>query len=347
MNFELTCPVPLRRYPHVTLAHGGGGTMTQELIRELLLPAFRNDILEELHDGAVVEEGNARLAFTTDSYVIDPLEFPGGTIGDLAVNGTINDLAMCGAEPLWLSAALIIEEGYEMESLSRIVRTMETAARQAGIPVVTGDTKVVGRGKGDKLFITTAGIGRVRAGVRVSPRAAKVGDVVLINGTVGDHGMAVMSVREHLGFETALRSDTAPLHTLVRAMLDASGDIHVLRDPTRGGVASALNEIAEASRAGIVIDEERIPIAPEVRAACEILGFDPLYVANEGKCIAIVSREAGEKVLEAMRGHPLGSGAAIIGEVVDDHPGKVVAKTAMGTTRMVDMLSGEQLPRIC
>ncbi len=347
MNFELSCPIPLRRYPYVTLAHGGGGTLSQELIRELMVPAFRNDALEELHDGAVLDEGDARLAFTTDSYVIDPLEFPGGTIGDLAVNGTINDLAMCGAEPLWLSAAFIIEEGYEMESLSRIVRSMETAARVAGVPVVTGDTKVVDRGKGDKLFITTAGVGRVRKGVRVSPRSAQPGDVVLINGSIGEHGIAIMSVREHLGFETTLRSDTAPLHTLVRAMLDASTDIHVLRDPTRGGVASTLNEIADAAHVGIVLEEERIPISAEVRGACEILGFDPLYVANEGKCIVILPREAAEKVRSAMRSHPLGAGTAMIGEVVSAHPGKVVAKTSIGSSRMVDMLSGEQLPRIC
>ncbi len=347
MNEGIVCPVPLRRYPQITLAHGGGGAMTQQLIRELLVPAFANDYLAELHDGAVLAEGTSRLAFTTDSYVVHPLEFPGGTIGDLAVNGTVNDLAMCGAEPLWLSAALIIEEGFGMEELARIVASMQKAAQSAGVTVVTGDTKVVDRGKGDKLFITTTGIGRVREGVSVSPRRAEPGDVILINGPIGEHGMAIMSVREHLGFETELKSDTAPLNGLVSVMLDAYPDIHVLRDPTRGGVASALNEIAGASHAGVLLDEANIPVSPEVRGACEILGFDPLYVANEGKCLAILPGGGAEKVLRTMRAHPLGTDAAIIGEVVADHPGKVVARTPLGSERIVDMLSGEQLPRIC
>jgi hydrogenase expression/formation protein HypE len=280
--------------------------------------------------------------------VVSPLFFPGGNIGTLAVHGTVNDLAMCGAQPLALSAAFILEEGLPTETLWRIVQSVEQASRSVGVPIVTGDTKVVDRGKGDGVFITTTGIGLLPEGVRLSPLRARPGDVVLINGAIAIHGIAILSVREGLEFETQLRSDTAPLHDLVARILDVAGEqVHVLRDPTRGGLASALNEIAARARVGIRLEEERIPIWEEVRGACEVLGLDPLYVANEGKCLAIVAREVAEAVLEAMRSHPLGREAAIIGEVVEDHPGQVVLRSRIGGMRIVDMLSGEQLPRIC
>jgi len=318
------------------------------LIERIFLPAFRNPALEVLHDGAVVGVNGARLAFTTDSFVVSPLFFPGGNIGTLAVHGTVNDLAMCGAQPLALSAAFILEEGLPTETLWRIVQSVEQASRSVGVPIVTGDTKVVDRGKGDGVFITTTGIGLLPEGVRLSPLRARPGDVVLINGAIAIHGIAILSVREGLEFETQLRSDTAPLHDLVARILDVAGEqVHVLRDPTRGGLASALNEIAARARVGIRLEEERIPIWEEVRGACEVLGLDPLYVANEGKCLAIVAREVAEAVLEAMRSHPLGREAAIIGEVVEDHPGQVVLRSRIGGMRIVDMLSGEQLPRIC
>jgi hydrogenase expression/formation protein HypE len=318
------------------------------LIERIFLPAFRNPALEVLHDGAVVGVNGARLAFTTDSFVVSPLFFPGGNIGTLAVHGTVNDLAMCGAQPLALSAAFILEEGLPTETLWRIVQSVEQASRSVGVPIVTGDTKVVDRGKGDGVFITTTGIGLLPEGVHLSPLRARPGDVVLINGAIAIHGIAILSVREGLEFETQLRSDTAPLHDLVARILDVAGEqVHVLRDPTRGGLASALNEIAARARVGIRLEEERIPIWEEVRGACEVLGLDPLYVANEGKCLAIVAREVAEAVLEAMRSHPLGREAAIIGEVVEDHPGQVVLRSRIGGMRIVDMLSGEQLPRIC
>jgi len=342
------CPLPISEYPTILLAHGGGGRLTQMLIERIFLPAFRNPALEVLHDGAVVGVNGARLAFTTDSFVVSPLFFPGGNIGTLAVHGTVNDLAMCGAQPLALSAAFILEEGLPTETLWRIVQSVEQASRSVGVPIVTGDTKVVDRGKGDGVFITTTGIGLLPEGVRLSPLRARPGDVVLINGAIAIHGIAILSVREGLEFETQLRSDTAPLHDLVARILDVAGEqVHVLRDPTRGGLASALNEIAARARVGIRLEEERIPIWEEVRGACEVLGLDPLYVANEGKCLAIVAREVAEAVLEAMRSHPLGREAAIIGEVVEDHPGQVVLRSRIGGMRIVDMLSGEQLPRIC
>lgn len=342
------CPLPISEYPTILLAHGGGGRLTQMLIERIFLPAFRNPALEVLHDGAVVGVNGARLAFTTDSFVVSPLFFPGGNIGTLAVHGTVNDLAMCGAQPLALSAAFILEEGLPTETLWRIVQSVEQASRSVGVPIVTGDTKVVDRGKGDGVFITTTGIGLLPEGVHLSPLRARPGDVVLINGAIAIHGIAILSVREGLEFETQLRSDTAPLHDLVARILDVAGEqVHVLRDPTRGGLASALNEIAARARVGIRLEEERIPIWEEVRGACEVLGLDPLYVANEGKCLAIVAREVAEAVLEAMRSHPLGREAAIIGEVVEDHPGQVVLRSRIGGMRIVDMLSGEQLPRIC
>jgi len=344
----LQCPIPLSDYPSVTLAHGGGGRMTQQLIERMFLPAFANPALETLHDGAVLEVGGTRLAFSTDSFVISPLFFPGGDIGSLAVHGTVNDLAMCGARPIALSAGLILEEGLPMEDLWRVVRSMQQAAQQVGVPIVTGDTKVVERGKGDGLFINTAGVGVVPPGIAIAPKRACPGDLVLINGRIAEHGIAIMSVREGLQFETALQSDSAPLADLVARVLERAGEqVHVLRDPTRGGLASALNEIAAQAGAGIRLHEAAIPISEEVRGACEILGLDPLYVANEGKCLAIVARDVAEDVLAVLRAHPLGAQAAVIGEVVAGHPGKVMLRSRIGGLRVVDVLSGEQLPRIC
>jgi hydrogenase expression/formation protein HypE len=345
---QLSCPIPIAEYPTVTLAHGGGGRLTQMLIERMFVPAFANPTLEQLHDGAVLDVAGARLAFSTDSFVISPLVFPGGDIGSLAVHGTVNDLAMCGARPLALSAGLILEEGLPMPQLWQIVQAMQHAAAVVGVPIVTGDTKVVDRGKGDGVFVNTAGIGLIPAGIAIAPHCARPGDLVLINGPIAAHGVAILSVREGLEFESAIESDSAPLHALVARMLDVAGaEVHVLRDPTRGGVASALNEIAQAAGVGIHLDETHLPIDDAVRGACEILGLDPLYVANEGKCLAIVAREAAGAVLDVLRADPLGHAAAIIGQVVGEHPGKVVMRSRIGGLRVVDMLSGEQLPRIC
>ncbi len=343
----LACPIPISDYPHVLLAHGGGGKLSQQIIQKMIVPQFKNELLEPLHDGAVFTLGGTRLAFSTDSYVINPVFFPGGDIGELAVNGTVNDLAMCGARPMYLSAAFIIEEGFAMDDLWRVIVSMQRAAVKAGVQVVTGDTKVVDRGKGDKIFINTSGVGLVDAGVQVGSQNARVGDFIIVSGPIAVHGIAIMSVREGLEFESQIKSDTAALNHLVRSMLEASKQIHVLRDPTRGGVASSLNEIAGSSRIGIRIDEMKIPIAEPVRGACEILGLDPLYVANEGKLLAFVAREDADAVLSAMRKDALGEESSIIGEVVADHQGMVVMKTSIGGSRVVDMLSGEQLPRIC
>jgi hydrogenase expression/formation protein HypE len=343
----LSCPVPLNDYTRVLLAHGGGGKLSQQLIQSVFLPHFTNDLLSPLHDGAVVTLNGVRCAFTTDAYVVQPVTFPGGDIGDLAVNGTVNDLAMCGARPLYLSAAFIIEEGMAMEELGRIAASMHAAAVRAGVLLVTGDTKVVDRGKGDKVFITTTGLGMVRDHVTISPRRAAPGDVLLLSGPVGMHGIAILSVREGLEFGGPVMSDTAPLADLVGVMLDACPDIHVLRDPTRGGVASTLNEIAASAAVGMEIEESAIPVPDVVRGACEILGLDPLYVANEGKLIALVPPDRAPAVLAAMRSHPLGAGAVAFGHVVAEHPGTVLMKSAIGATRGLDMLSGEQLPRIC
>ncbi|MCB0203772.1 MAG: hydrogenase expression/formation protein HypE [Anaerolineae bacterium] len=345
---NMQCPIPISDYPTVTLAHGGGGRLTQMLIERMYLPAFSNPQLAQQHDGALLEVNGARLAFSTDSFVISPLFYPGGDIGSLAVHGTVNDLAMCGAQPLALSAGLILEEGLPMEDLWRVVQSMQAAAQAVGVPVVTGDTKVVDRGKGDGVYINTTGIGLIPAGVEVSPTRARPGDLVLISGAIAVHGIAIMSVREGLAFETTLASDSAPLHSLVQAILDEGGErVHVLRDPTRGGVASALNEIARSASVGIRLHEAAIPIWDQVRGACEILGLDPLYVANEGKCLAIVAAEAGDAVLAAMRAQPLGEETAVIGEVTDEHRGRVVLRSRIGGSRVVDMISGEQLPRIC
>lgn len=346
---NLTCPAPRTRHETVQLAHGGGGRLSQQLIEGLFLPAFANPALAALHDGALLSLGDQRLAFATDSFVVRPLFFPGGDIGSLAVHGTVNDLAMCGAQPLALAAGFIIEEGFPLERLAAVVEGMRTAALEAGVHIVTGDTKVVDRGKGDGVYINTSGLGLVRKGVEVTPRRARPGDVVLVSGTLADHGIAILSVREGLSFETELESDSAPLNGLVAALLDAVGpdDVHVLRDPTRGGVASALNEIAQAASIGFRLEEARLPVRDSVRGACELLGFDPLYVANEGKCLAIVAPAAAERALAAMRAHRYGRDAAIIGEVVAEPPGRVVLENRIGSTRVVDMLSGEQLPRIC
>lgn len=344
---QLSCPLPITEYKHVLLAHGGGGKLTQQLIQKMFLSQFQNEYLEPLHDGAVLLVNGTRLAFSTDSYVVNPIFFPGGTIGDLAVNGTVNDLAMCGAQPLYLSVAFIIEEGLSMEDLWGVVVSMQEAARQSGVMLVTGDTKVVDRGKGDKMFINTSGIGIIQDGINVSPKRATVGDKIIVSGQIAVHGIAIMSVREGLEFDTPIKSDTAPLSDLVRTMFAASKNIHVLRDPTRGGVASALNEIAASSNVGIRIQEEMIPLSEEVRGACEILGFDPLYVANEGKLLAFVSPGDAEAILAAMRNHPSGKDSVTIGEVVAEHAGTVIMKSRIGGNRVVDMISGEQLPRIC
>ncbi len=342
-----SCPLPISDHKEIVLAHGSGGKLTHRLIENFIVPQFRNDLLSPLHDGAVFSIGGAKLAFSTDSFVVNPLFFPGGDIGKLAVHGTVNDLSMCGAKPLYLSAGFILEEGLPMEDFWRVVKSMRQAADEAGVMFVTGDTKVVDRGKGDKMFINTAGIGQVREGVNIHPRRAAPGDHIIVSGQIAVHGIAIMSVREGLEFETEIASDTAPLNGLVSAMLDACPDIHVLRDPTRGGVTSALSEISEQSDLGIELREDRIPIAEDVKGACEILGLDPLYVANEGKLLAIVAPSDSARILEIMRVHPLGRHAAVIGEVVANHRGMVTMHTRVGGMRVVDMLSGEQLPRIC
>jgi len=347
LSAGLACPIPITEYSSVLLAHGGGGKLTHQLIQRMFVSQFANDMLAPMHDGAVFPAGAARLAFSTDSYVVRPIFFPGGNIGELAVNGTVNDLAMCGARPLYLSSALIIEEGLPMDDLWKIVVAMQAAAQRAGVSLVTGDTKVVDRGKGDGIFVTTSGVGIVGEGITIDPRSAKPGDRIIVNGPIAVHGIAIMSVREGLAFESEIRSDTAALNGLVDVILKAGSDVHVLRDPTRGGVASVANEIAQSSRQGILLDEAALPVGEEVRGACEILGLDPLYVANEGKLLAFVAPAAAEGVLAAMRAHPLGKDAVIIGEVVAEHPGVVVMKSRIGGTRVVDMLSGEQLPRIC
>ena len=344
---SMACPLPLSSYPEIVLAHGSGGKLTQDLIQKVVLPQFRNELLEALHDGAVFSVNGVRLAFSTDSFVVSPIFFPGGDIGKLAVHGTVNDLAMCGARPLYLSAGFILEEGTSMEDFWRVVSSMRDAAAEAGVGLVTGDTKVVDRGKADKIFINTSGIGIVPDGVNIHPQRAQVGDKVIVSGEIAVHGMAIMSVREGLEFETQIASDTAPLNRLVDRILATAPNVHVFRDPTRGGVTSALTEIAQTARVGIKLDEASIPISEEVKGACEILGLDPLYVANEGKLLAVVPSDVAAAVVAAMRGHPLGANAAIIGEVVEDHPGFVTMKTRVGGMRVVDMLTGEQLPRIC
>jgi hydrogenase expression/formation protein HypE len=347
------CPVPKSRYDHVLLGHGSGGQLTADLIQRLFLPGFGGDVLGKLEDQATLRLGGdngvkaPRIAFTTDAFVVRPLFFPGGDIGKLAVCGTVNDLAVGGARPLFLSAAFILEEGLPLTDLERIVASMRKACSEAGVELVTGDTKVVDRGKGDGVFITTSGVGLVPEDRSLSIHNARPGDRVLLSGTAGDHGIAILSVREGLEFETVLESDCAPLADLTRVMLDACPGIRCMRDPTRGGVSSVLNELAAASRVGVDIDEAAVPIRPEVRGACEMLGLDPLYVANEGKLLAVCPPEDADRLLVAMRNHPLGANAAVIGTVVSEHSGMVILRSRVGGERVVTMLAGEQLPRIC
>ncbi|HWG47151.1 MAG TPA: hydrogenase expression/formation protein HypE [Gemmataceae bacterium] len=366
-----TCPVPKSRYEHILLGHGSGGQLTSELIQRLFVPALGNGVLEALEDqatlplsairyplsakdnGEVMAESGKRkaesgkIAFTTDAFVVRPLFFPGGDIGRLAVHGTVNDLAVGGARPLFLSAAFILEEGLPLADLRRIVASMRQACDEAGVALVTGDTKVVDRGKGDGVFITTSGIGLMPEGRSLSIHNARPGDRILVSGTLGDHGIAIMSVREGLEFETVLESDTAPLTNLTEAILQACPGTRCMRDPTRGGLSAALNELASASGVGVELDETTIPLRAEVRGACEMLGLDPLYVANEGKLIAVVPPDDADHVLEAMRAQPLGKNAAIIGTVVAEHSGMVILRSLVGGARVVTMLAGEQLPRIC
>lgn len=341
------CPLPISKYDHIVLGHGSGGRLTNELVSRLFLPAFPGEILAALEDQATVRVGSARVAFTTDSFVVRPLFFPGGDIGKLAVYGTVNDLAVGGAKPLFLSAAFILEEGLPMADLQRIVASMRAACEEAQVALVTGDTKVVDRGKGDGVFITTTGIGLVPEARALSIASALPGDLVLVSGTLGDHGVAILSVREGIEFETVLESDCAPLTDLVRAMLEVAPLIRCMRDPTRGGLSSALNELAVASRVGVELDEAAIPLKPAVRGACEMLGLDPLYVACEGRLVAVAPQEDAQRLLAAMRAHPLGRDAAIVGRIVADHEGLVTLRTLVGAERVVAMLAGEQLPRIC
>lgn len=331
----------------VELGHGSGGRATAQLIEELFEAHFDNPWLARRNDQACFEVPAGRMVMTTDGFVISPLFFPGGDIGSLAVHGTINDVAMAGARPLYLACGMILEEGFPLADLAAVVQSMAAAARAAGVPIVTGDTKVVERGKGDGVFITTTGVGVVPPGVEIAADRARPGDAVLLSGGIGDHGTAVLSRRESLNFETELRSDSAALHGLVAAMVEAVPDIHVMRDPTRGGLAALLNEIARESRVGIIIREQAIPIATAVRGACELLGLDPLYVANEGKLVAFCAAADADLLLSAMRGHPLGTQAAIIGEVIEDADQFVQMQTAFGGDRIIDWLAGEQLPRIC
>jgi hydrogenase expression/formation protein HypE len=341
------CPAPLRDAPNIVMGHGGGGAMSAELIEHLFLPAFGPAADAGMGDAAVVDVGGTRMAFSTDSFVVKPLVFPGGSIGDLAVNGTVNDLAMAGARPLVLSTAFILEEGTALNEIAHVAQAVGTAALAAGVKLVTGDTKVVDSGHGDGVFINTAGIGIVDERADIRPQRAAEGDVVIISGDIGVHGVAVMSCREGLEFATTVASDTAPLHGLVAAMIDTGADLHVLRDPTRGGVSATLNEIAKAAKVGVWLDERKFPIPAEVRDACGLLGLDPLQVANEGKLVAFVPADDADRVLAAMRNHPLGIRAEAIGHCVTEHPGMVVARTALGGTRVVDLPIGEQLPRIC
>ncbi len=347
-----TCPMPLRNYPNIMMGHGAGGKMMNDLIKHLFAPLFDSPTLEQFGDSAVldiIETGKKgqRLAFSTDSFVVSPLIFPGGNIGELAVNGTINDLAMSGAQPLFLSAGFILEEGLPMDTLGEIVSSAAAACQAAGVEIVTGDTKVVNKGHGDGLYINTTGIGLIPPGIEIAPHKAQAGDSVIVSGTVGDHGMAILSMREGLEFETQIKSDTASLHDIVQSILNVTKDIHCLRDATRGGLAAALNELAVGSNQGIIIEEMLVPIRPAVRAACEMLGLDALIVANEGKFVAIAPKEHTDAILAVMQAHPLGQEAIQIGEVSPEHPGTVVAQTEIGGTRIVDLPLGELLPRIC
>jgi hydrogenase expression/formation protein HypE len=346
-EFTLQCPLPISDYPTVTLAHGGGGKLMHQLLEKMILPAFNSPIAENRHDGAVFEVGGARLAFTTDSYVVKPLFFPGGDIGSLAINGTVNDLAMCGAHPMYLSCGFILEEGLPMDTLWRVVQSLKTNAEIAGVQLVTGDTKVVDKGKGDGIFINTAGVGVLDHGIRIGPKQVRAGDAIILSGDIGRHGIAIMATREGLEFETAIESDCAPVHRSVRRLMDAGIAVRCLRDLTRGGLGTTLIEIAESSGHQIQIEESKIAVRQDVAGACEMLGFDPLYLANEGRFIAFVGADQVDHALEAMRAESVSADAAVIGTVTDQHRGRVLMKSKLGTTRIIDMLSGEQLPRIC
>jgi hydrogenase expression/formation protein HypE len=346
-DFAPICPIPIQQYPHVLLAHGGGGKLMHQLIGKVFLAAFRNPVLEMQHDAATVELTGKQIAFTTDSYVVRPLFFPGGDIGSMAVHGTVNDLAMAGARPLYLSAAFIIEEGLPMETLWKVVTSMQKAATDCGVQIITGDTKVVDKGKGDGLFINTSGIGVVEHQLKIAPQSVRPGDAVLVSGDLGRHGMAIMAVREGLQFESAIESDSAPVHEIVLELLKAGIEIHCLRDLTRGGLASALNEIAEAARVRIEVVEKAVPVREDVHAVCEMLGLDPLHVACEGRFIVFVAAKDAERALQIMRGHGTGAGAAAIGKVIESASPLVSLKSAIGVSRILDMPSGEQLPRIC
>ncbi|WP_304941215.1 hydrogenase expression/formation protein HypE [Streptacidiphilus neutrinimicus] len=342
-----SCPAPLRGGERVVMGHGGGGMLSAELVRDVFAPAFGGEHLAQLGDSAVLSLGGAQIAFSTDTFVVRPLFFPGGSIGDLAVNGTVNDLAMSGAVPAYLACGFVLEEGVELDTVHRVAQALGAAARRAGVEVVTGDTKVVESGHGDGVYLNTSGVGLIAPGVDIRPQRARPGDVVIVSGALGEHGVAVMSMREGLEFGVEIVSDCAPLGDLVRALLAAVPDVHVLRDPTRGGLAAALNEIAAAAGVGVTVDERAVPVPAEVANACAMLGLDPWYVANEGKLVAFVPREHADAALAALRAHPLGAGAAVIGECTDQHPGIVVARTGLGGTRVVDLPLGEQLPRIC
>ncbi len=341
------CPIPISRYPEVQMAHGGGGRLTDQLIEEMFVPAFGNAALGDRHDGARLDFGAVRLAFSTDSYVVKPLFFPGGDIGTLAVNGTVNDLAMCGARPRYLSCGFIIEEGLPMETLWRVVSSMRQAADAAGVTIVTGDTKVVDRGKGDGIYVNTAGVGVLEHARVIAPGQVRMGDVVLLSGDLGRHGMAVMAAREGLEFESAIESDCAPLARPALALLAAGLDVHCMRDLTRGGLASAMVEIATASRLHLHLDESLIPVREDVRGACEVLGFDPCYVANEGRFVVIVAPADADRALAILREHDVSQGAVRLGDVTATHAGLVTLRSRIGATRVMDMLIGEQLPRIC
>jgi hydrogenase expression/formation protein HypE len=346
-GFQLQCPIPLNDYPRVTMAHGGGGKLSQQLISQMLKPLFQNEFLDADHDGAILPTPEKRLAFTTDSHVIQPLFFPGGDIGSLAINGTVNDLAMCGARPLYLSLSLIIEEGLPMETLWEIAQSIKIAAEGAGVQIVTGDTKVIDRKKGDEIFINTSGVGAIEHDRLIQPSSIQTGDCIILNGDIGRHGIAVLAQRQGLEFESQIQSDCAALNGIVQDLLDADIGIHCLRDLTRGGLASALVEISSTAKRHITLDEATIPVREDVKGACEILGFDPLFVANEGKFIAFLPEADVEKALEIMHAHPLGAESVVIGRVDKDGESRVIAQNAFGGSRIIDMFSGEQLPRIC
>lgn len=346
-NYAPRCPIPKSEYDRVMLAHGGGGKLTKQLIDKLFYPLFKNEILLQAHDGALLPPIQGELAMTTDSFVVDPIFFPGGDIGELAVNGTVNDLICCGAEPLYISLAFILEEGFPLDDLWKVVRSIAHSARIAGVKIVTGDTKVVEKGKGDKIFINTTGIGRILPGLAISPSHCAPGDAVIISGSIGDHGITILTEREGLTLESGIRSDTLALNTMMLDVFRKKPGIHVLRDPTRGGVASALNEICLSSGTGIRLIENDLPVNKGVRGACELMGLDPLYLANEGKILVILPEDDAPEVVDIMRAHPAGTQSRIIGTVSKDHPGLLHLETTIGSTRIIDMISGEQLPRIC